>query len=284
MTQVDQYESLFRSAIHDIYEYELVDIRSVLVVTDLEGDPAKEYLKTIQRFLNIFGTSVKWTNLNRGDFKNTQEVLEKIEELKPDLICSYRNLFSEDWRYKNSLGSYLDVLVQKSAAPVLVLPHPEAGYKHDHAFENTDRVMALTDHLSGDHTLINYAVRFVPTDGKVFLTHIEDETVFERYMDAISKIPAIDTDEANKQISQQLLKAPEQFILSCRQVLKDNNLPVEVENVVRFGHHLADYKELIAEHEIDLLVMNTKHEDQLAMHGLVYPLAVELREIPLLLL
>jgi hypothetical protein len=30
--------------------------------------------------------------------------------------------------------------------------------------------------------------------------------------------------------------------------------------------------------------MNTKDEDQLAMHGLAYPLAVELRDIPLLML
>ena len=35
---------------------------------------------------------------------------------------------------------------------------------------------------------------------------------------------------------------------------------------------------------VDLLVMNTKDEDQLAMHGLAYPLAVELRQIPLLML
>jgi hypothetical protein len=30
--------------------------------------------------------------------------------------------------------------------------------------------------------------------------------------------------------------------------------------------------------------MNTKDEDQLAMHGLAYPLAIELRTIPLLML
>ena len=30
--------------------------------------------------------------------------------------------------------------------------------------------------------------------------------------------------------------------------------------------------------------MNTKDDDQLAMHGLAYPLAVELRDIPLLML
>ena len=50
------------------------------------------------------------------------------------------------------------------------------------------------------------------------------------------------------------------------------------------GHHLSTYKELVQKHQVDLLVMNTKDEDQLAMHGIAYPLAVELREIPLLML
>ena len=39
-----------------------------------------------------------------------------------------------------------------------------------------------------------------------------------------------------------------------------------------------------AQHEADLLVMHTKDEDQLAMHGLAYPLAIEVRTVPLLLL
>jgi hypothetical protein len=53
---------------------------------------------------------------------------------------------------------------------------------------------------------------------------------------------------------------------------------------VRTGHRLQAFKDLIAEHELDLLVMNTKDEDQLAMHGLAYPLAIEIRSIPLLML
>ena len=50
------------------------------------------------------------------------------------------------------------------------------------------------------------------------------------------------------------------------------------------GRRLVEYSRLIDEHEIDLLLMRTKDEDQLAMHGLAYPLAVELRKIPLLML
>ena len=59
---------------------------------------------------------------------------------------------------------------------------------------------------------------------------------------------------------------------------------MDIEEIVTVGHRLADYKRLIDEHDVDLLVLNTKDEDQLAMHGLAYPLAVELRRLPLLLL
>ena len=48
--------------------------------------------------------------------------------------------------------------------------------------------------------------------------------------------------------------------------------------------HVLGYKELVEENEIDLLVMYTKDEEQLAMHGIAYPLAVELRATPLLML
>ena len=41
---------------------------------------------------------------------------------------------------------------------------------------------------------------------------------------------------------------------------------------------------MIDEHQVDLLVVNTKDEDQLAMHGLAYALSVELRSTPILML
>ena len=41
---------------------------------------------------------------------------------------------------------------------------------------------------------------------------------------------------------------------------------------------------LIAEHSVDLVVLNTKDHEQLAMHGMAYPLAVELRNTALLML
>ena len=53
---------------------------------------------------------------------------------------------------------------------------------------------------------------------------------------------------------------------------------------MRFGHRLEDVRSLVEERGADLLVLETKDHDQLAMHGLAYPIAIELRETPLLML
>ena len=84
----------------------------------------------------------------------------------------------------------------------------------------------------------------------------------------------------------QIHSEPADYIRSCAEVLardaKEHALSVEP--VVALGHRLSEYERLIQQHEVDLLVMNTKDEDQLAMHGMAYPLAVDLRTIPLLML
>jgi len=144
--------------------------------------------------------------------------------------------------------------------------------------------MAITDHLTGDHRLVNYAVALTEPEGRLYLTHVEDEATFDRYIETISKVPTIDTDEAREAILKQLLKEPRDYIRSCREVLGQQGVAVQVEKIVTLGHHLSDYRRLIDEHRVDLLVVNTKDEDQLAMHGLAYPLSVELRSTPILML
>ena len=49
------------------------------------------------------------------------------------------------------------------------------------------------------------------------------------------------------------------------------------------GHRVSEYRALAERNGAELMVMHTKDEDQLAMHGLAYPLAVELRHLPLLM-
>ena len=94
----------------------------------------------------------------------------------------------------------------------------------------------------------------------------------------------IDTETAAETINAQLLKEPHDYIRSCRAAIEAAGLNVSIEEIVVMGRRIEEYTRLIEAHEVDLLVMHAKDEDQLAMHGLAYPLAVELRQIPLLML
>ena len=148
----------------------------------------------------------------------------------------------------------------------------------------TDTVVAMTDHLVGDDRLVNWAARFTGEGGKLVLSNVEDIATFERFMEVVGRIPSIDTDDARATIQDRLGRDVRDYISSCAKAISREGLPFAVEEVVTRGHHLSEYRRIVEEHGADLLVMNTKDDDQLAMHGLAYPLAIEVRSIPLLLL
>ena len=281
MTRVDQFESVFRSAVKDRYSPKAITLEKVLVVTDLDEVAVTDVVNRSKAFLGSHGWDLDYQVIEGNAFKTTHDLLNLCHKHQPDLICTYRNLQSEGWRYPHSLGEHLDVLLQKTDKPVLVMPHPRDEIKWP---EQIKGVMAVTDHLTNDFHLIDHALHFAGEQGVLWLAHIEDETYFNRFANAISKIPSIDTLEATTRIKKQLLKEPHDYIASCRLSLRSHKPGVRVEEIVTFGHRLSQFQEHIQSHNIDLLVMNTKDVDQQAMHGLAYPLAIELRQLPLLML
>ena len=286
MSNIDQFESLFRSAVRDVYLYRDINFSKPLVVTDLHEKANVEFINQVKQFslsVNI-ARDGNWHSLNKDDFLSTSELLGAVDSLKPDLIFTYRNMHSQAWKYPHSLGEHLDVLIQKTASPIFILPHPEAGYAMNHTMKNCDVVMALTDHLSNDHELVNYAVRFTQNKGTLYLDHIEDIYTFNRYIDAISRIQTIDTDDASEKLARELLKQPETYINTVIEHIKNKKLNIDIKSEVSFGHHLTEFRKRIDAYKVDLLVMNAKDHQQMAMHGLAYPLAVELRQIPLLMI
>lgn len=286
MTNVDQFESAFRAAAKPVFHHRGLELERVLVVTDLDPAEANAFGERVRSFLtHASGADEATYNTIAGvEARSTGALLQLIEDASPSLVCAYRNLYSDGWRWPHSLGEALDLLTQTTEAPVLVLPHPKAGREAEHALQNTNRVMAVTDHLAGDDRLVNWAVAMTQPGGRLILSHVEDSRVFERYTDVIGKIPSIDTDNAKARIEAQLLKEPRDYIDSVREQLAADKVEIEVESVVMLGHQLSDYRRLIDEHEIDMLVLNTRDAEQLAMHGLAYPIAVEMRNIPLLML
>ena len=285
MTKLDQFESTFRAAAKETYVHTPLKIDRVLVVTDLEAAEAAALTEAARRFLAaIDGEATVWAPLAGAAFDSVHALLERVEEHRPDLIVTYRHLHSNAWRWPYSLGEHLDVLTQATTTPILVLPHPDADRGLPHSVKDTDVVMAITDHLAGDARLVDYALGFTVRGGACWLTHVESAAHFERYMDAISKISMIDTETAAETIKAQLLKEPHDYILSCRAAIEAEGLDIAIEEIIVMGRRIEEYRRLIEEHEVDLLVMYAKDEDQLAVHGLAYPLAVELRQIPLLML
>ena len=283
MSKVDQFESVFRSATKAVYHLSTPVVGKVLVVTDLGKQEAERFVAADREFLAVLA-DVEWAVVTGDQYGNIADLLGLVERHRPDLVVTYRHLQSDAWKWPFSLGEHLDVLTQAAGSPVFVLPHPTAGGAMEHALVNTDVVMAVTDHLTGDDELVNWSVRFTAPGGVLWLTHIENERNFEHFMTVVGKIPSIDTDHARETVLAQLLKEPADYIDSCKTVLEASELSIDVQPMVQVGHRLEEYKRLIDEHKVDMLVMSTKDEYQAAMHGLAYPLAVELREIPLLLL
>lgn len=284
MANVDQFESIFRSSIKERLEYRHIPINSILLITDLEEKEAKEFQKNVQQFLSVLGdASERDCFLIYGhEYETTEDLLKLVAGYELDMICSYRNLHSTAWQFPHSLGAHLDVLIQQTDIPVLVLPHPEAGYMAEHAMRDTKEVMVVTDLVAINHDLINYAVRLTHPQGTLFLSHVENEYIFERYMQAISKIESIDTDLARTHLGEQLLKEPEDYFLTCKEILAEHGISLDIRSMVRFGDGLREYRRQIESQKLDLLVMHAEDENQQAMHSVSYPLAVELRQIPLL--
>ena len=285
MTTIDQFESAFLSADKAVFTYVPVAIEDVLLVSDLDETAGAALIEQCRGFLTaIDRPETRWDHLGGGAFSSVGELLDALEDRRPDLVVTYRHLHSSAWRWPYSLGEYLDVMTQATTIPVLVLPHPEAGRALPHALDDTDQVLAITDHLTGDDRIVNTALAYTAAGGTCRLTHVESSLAFERTMTAISKIPAIDSETARETLEARLLKEPGDYIASCRAAIEAAGLAVTIAERVVMGRRLAEYRRLIEAHEVDLLVMHTKDEDQMAMHGMAYPLAVELRRIPLLLL
>jgi len=283
MENIDVFESVFKRALREPYKYDKIAFDAVLLVTDLEADALKGYAAKVRTYFEGLGRDISWTPLGAGDYARWADLQARIEKHKPALIVTYRQLQEEHEEKKFSLGAYLDTMAQAVKVPVLVLPFPDSEAS-DKALRNRDSVMVVTNHLNGEHKLVNYGVALTQKKGELYLCHLEDEDNFDYYMSAIEKIPEIDTGLAREKIRQQLLAAPKNYIRSVIKVLKDERPGLTVREHVNIGRLIDHYRELLQNHKVDILVFDAKDETQLAMHSLGYSLAVEFQNTPVLLI
>ncbi|VAX42798.1 hypothetical protein MNBD_PLANCTO02-805 [hydrothermal vent metagenome] len=280
---IDEFESMFRAAQREPYTFANVPIENITLVTDGSHEKADELRENILTFMPRLKTAGTWRFIVRDDYHTVNELLKKLDEEQTDLVVTYRHLQEKEFVPQHSLGVYLDVLTQSFSLPVLVLPGTAAA---PISFANRlcNQVMVVTDHIAGDHQLINYGARMCVEEGTIWLCHVEDDTAFNRYKSAIGRIPEIDTDVAPGLLKDQLLKDAQDFIDICIAELKEKRPSVNYQSSVSMGHHINQFQALIESHDVDLLIANTKDQGQLAMHGIAYSVSVEMIETALLLL
>ncbi len=280
---IDEFESMFKRAEREPFVFTDVPINSIALVTDGTQEEAHAELASLLKFLPRFQSVSTWHVINGEDYSNVGQLLEAINRHPLDLIVTYRHLQEKSLVPQHSLGVYLDVLTQAIPIPVMVLPGTAAEPVSIDC-RVCNRVMVIADHISGDNALINYGARMCSNGGLLWLCHIEDDAVFERYMKAIERIPEIESDQARRLIEGQLLNEATNFIETCLAVLRELEPSIHYHSFVARGHHPYEYRALIDRHDVDLLVTNTKDKDQLAMHGMAYTLSVEFSGVAILLL
>ncbi len=282
---VDEFESVFRSGWKKNFVHVPPSAKRVLVVSDLEADAQEAYVQACRGLLEPLTEreSPEWSFAPHGQWKGVEGLLRLVEEERPDVIVTYRNLNSDAWKWAYSLGVYLGALTRGTEIPVVVTPNPHAYPSLEWQHSKTDSVMVLNDTLVGDDELVSWGALVTREQGELHLCHMEHDEVFDRYIDAISKIPEIDTDTARETIQALLMKEPREYIASARAALEAIAAPLTIHEHVLSGHRVADYRALVDAHEVDLVIFPTLEEDRIALHGVAYSLSVELVTTPLLM-
>ena len=281
MSTIDQFESTFRSAIKPIYQPKAFNMRKVLVITDLDNEQANHFTTQLSLFLQALDQSVTLTLLSKENSEDLTTLIDLIDQHDPDLIATHRSLHTKTQGQTYTLGDHIEILTQMTKQPILLFPHHSSWVDKD--FQSPDRVMVLTDQLSEHPTLVDIALSIMQTPGELTLAHIEDELIFDRYVNFISKIPEIDTESARALIKEQMYKEAQDFFGVIDQALKSQAIEVNVQGIFKMGHRLRSYVSIVSENEVELVVIQGKDDDQIAIHGLSYPLAIELSHLPLLI-
>ena len=291
MPDAFSFESQFRGAIRQRYRHEPVAIRRVLVLTDLAEGRAEAVRRSSQRFLAqspALHAEARWDLITAADFPQLPALVDRVRTDQPDLIVASRNLGEYPRFPRNSLGTTIDALTQVADVPVLLLPvrqdADEGARELVDKLSGTPQVLVVTDHLTEDPQLIRWGAELTSAEGTLFLAHIEDQRVFERYMTLISKIPELDDDTARRTMSERLLKEASDFCAEAAQVLAGHRATLRVEPTVAMGEPIEVLRDWLAEHQVDLLVADAKDPQTAAMSAFTHTLAVEFVDTPMLLL
>ncbi len=284
--RLDEFESVFRSAVKPRYRFARPELSRILVVTDLPTKRATAFERSIRVMLEAIDQheTIDWQLLAGHDVTDIDHVVAQVRGAEVGLVVTHRHVLSQWRNTPYAIGSALEVLTQVCNVPVLMTPSPDQPGFSARVGHTTERVLVVTDHLAGDQSLVDWGLHLTHDDGTIVLAHIEDETICDRYIDAIGRIATLDTDVARAQLPAKLMGIATHYIQSVVEQMQANGVRETLVPVVRMGHPLTQFRRLTREHNIDLVIARAKDDGQQAMNGTAFALATELNETPFLLL
>ena len=202
------------------------------------------------------------------------ELKSDIENGSPDLILVQRQLGISNKDLTYSIGPVLESITQEINIPVLVLPHDVEGLK-------IETIGIGFDHQIDNSNLINKGLLMKKDMTNLELIHIEDETIFNYYLDAISKIPGINTEFAETNIKETILSLSGDFFRDVVSKLESDKVKTGIHT--QFGETIQCYDDIIKGHKIDLLVFEAEDESKMAMHSLGHSLTIQFPNVATLL-
>lgn len=276
MLKIDHFASLFRAADKKKISIPTIDVSRVLLVTDVDTEKSMNVWEDWQSF---FSRDVDVDVLDGDKSKDLASIVQKVEESQCDLILSYRCLHTENWRYPYAIGSYIEVLTQLTSIPLLLLPHIE---EEAIKYEPPSSVVLISDDLTQEEELLGYACAFCHKEGTITLVDLEHTAYLERILSIVGKIPQIDTDMAQEKIQEQLLKESLEWVQRSQDIISLRS-SLTLHHTQISQSRMSDCIDIVEQSGAQMLVLNTKDADQLAIHGQIYPFMVQFRNIPLLL-
>ena len=277
MLKLDHFASVFRAADKDIISIPKYTLSKVLLVTDVSHEKSIEIWK---RWEALFFQNVEVTILHGEESKDISLITQKVDASRCDLIISYRCLHSENWQYPHAIGSYVEVITQLTSTPVLLMPHI---LEDTQEYAPPESIILISDDLTKEAELLGWACSFRGHKSRYTLVELENLAHFNRMLDAIAKIPQIDTEIAQEKIMSQLQKDSQEWVERSQALLEEWDRSPSLSRTQIAQSCMSSCVELVEKEKAELIVLNTKDEDQLAIHGLVYPFMVQFRHIPLLL-
>lgn len=277
MLKLDHFASIFRAADKETIAIREREIVKVLIVTDVGYEKS---LEIWERWRAFFFQTVTVRVLHGEESLDISTITEKLDEADCDLIVSYRCLHSENWRYPHAIGSYVEVITQLTSKPVLLMPHIREDTKD---YAPPESIVLLSNDLTKASDALAWACCFRGHRSRCTLVELENMVHFNRVLDVIAKIPQLDTDVAREKIMKQMHTDSADWVIRSQKILKNWKRPPSLARKQVVQNALAACSDIVQQVGAELIVLNTKAEDQLALHGLVYPFMVHFRHTPLLL-